>query len=188
MDTMTNLSKFDVLLKSLLDFFKNNNNLNIFISIVNKNTKISLRILDWLVTNYAKKNNCIIEKFKDNSLVTFKIYLDYKNQLRAYSKNNFDPFCRKNRILFNPDTVEIVDDPDKKTDSCFYTTIGQLNFFRWLINNDIINYLLLNIDDVEKDMLNVSAKNKETKKKRCCLSENNYKKINFYHGTIVVKF
>lgn len=180
-------SKDEVLLDTVLTFFKDPKNFEIFDSIINKKTRISLRILDWLVTNYAKKNNCIIEKIENNTIVAFKIYLDYKNQLKAYSKNNFDPFCRKNRIIIDPDTKTI--QPIKTHQRCFYTTIGQLNFFRWLIKNEIINYLLINIDKIEKDMIEVSIQNKQTtNKKRCCLSENNYKKISFYKGTIVVKF
>lgn len=187
MDKLIVYSKTDVLTDTLLNFFKDESNLETLSSIVNKNTKISLRILDWLVTNYSKKNNCTIEKFENGNLVAFKIYLDYKNQLRAYSKSNFDPFCRKNRLILDPDTMTIVN--DFINSRCFYTTIGQMNFFRWLIKNDIINYLLVNLDRIERDMLDVSNENKKKiNKKRCCLSENNSKRINFFHSTIVVTF
>lgn len=187
MDELDVYSKTSILLNTLLTFFSDASKLDTLSSVVNKNTKISLRILDWLVTNYSKKNNCTIEKFDNGNLVIFKIYLEYKNQLRAYSKENFDPFCRKNRIILNPDTVSIVD--SIVNPRCFYTTIGQLNFFRWIINNDIINYLLVNLDRIETDMLDVANKNKKKiNKKRCCLSENNSKLINFYHSHIVITF
>lgn len=180
-------SKTDILLETLLDFFREASHFETLSSIVNKNTTISLRILDWLVTNYAKKNNCTIEKFENGNLIAFKIYLDYKNQLRAYSKSNFDPFCRKNRLILNPYTMTIVD--SMVNSRCFYTTIGQMNFFRWLIKNDIINYLLLNLEHIERDMLDIAIQNKQkSNKKRCCLSENNSKKINFFHSPIVVSF
>jgi hypothetical protein len=120
-------SKSDILLSTLLNFFRDENNFTVFSSIVNKDTKISLRILDWLVTNYSKKNNCIIERFEGNALTTFNIYIEYKNQLRAYSKSNFDPFCRKNRIILNSETINI--ENDIVSDNCFYTTVGQMNFF-----------------------------------------------------------
>lgn len=188
MDTTKNFTcKTEVLTETLLTFFKDKYNYELFSSVINKKTKVSLRILDWLVTNYSKKNNSIIETFENNALTTFKIYLDYKNQLRAYSKNNFDPFCRKNRIIIDPDTMKVV--PRKINDRCFSTTIGQMNFFRWVIKNNIINYLLLNIDAIENDMIDISNSNKnKNNKKRCCLSENNYKKMSIYHGPIVVKF
>jgi hypothetical protein len=32
------------------------------------------------------------------------------------------------------------------------TTIGQLNFFKWAIENKIINYIQEHYDDIEKDM------------------------------------
>lgn len=187
MDKLCVYSKTNILSDTLLSFFKDETHIETLSSVVNKNTKISLRILDWLVTNYSKKNNCTIEKFENGNLVAFKIYLDYKNQLRAYSKSNFDPFCRKNRLILNPDTVTFVE--SLVNSRCFYTTIGQMNFFRWLIKNDIINYLLVNLEKIEKDMLEISIRNKRKQtKKRCCLSENNSKKINFFNSPIVVTF
>lgn len=180
-------SKSDILLYTLLDFFRDQNNFTLFSSIVNKDTKISLRVLDWLVTNYSKKNNCIIERFEGNALTTFNIYIEYKNQLRAYSKSNFDPFCRKNRIILNSHTINI--EKDIINDKCFYTTVGQMNFFRWIIKNNIINYLILNIEKIETDMLFIANDSKRKhNSKRCCLSENNSKKLNFYNTNITIKF
>ena len=47
----------NILLTSLKKFFKIKKNLNSFLRIYNKNSKISLRLLDWFVTNYSKKHN-----------------------------------------------------------------------------------------------------------------------------------
>ena len=45
------------------------------------------------------------------------VFHSYKSQLKAYSKKRFDPFCRRDRILFKMDSMHSVE-----------TTIGQLNF------------------------------------------------------------
>ena len=49
------LSKEDVILQSLYEFYKNKDNMDKILPIITGNTKISLRVLDWFVTNYSKK-------------------------------------------------------------------------------------------------------------------------------------
>ena len=74
--------------------------------------------------------------------------MSYKNLLNAYSKKIFDPFCRRDRIEF--------EFKDKKK---IVTTVGQLNFFRWAIQNNVLNYIIEHYKEIEEDM------NKNTKKK-----------------------
>jgi hypothetical protein len=64
----------------------------------------------------------------------------------------FDPYCRKDRIIIPYDeTTQIV------------TTIGQLNFFKWAIVNNVIDYIVANYDDITKDMnLRLTQKNKHS--------------------------
>ena len=45
----------DLLLEKLLQFYNSNNNFDKMINIINGTSKISLRIVDWFVTNYSKK-------------------------------------------------------------------------------------------------------------------------------------
>ncbi len=184
------MSKDTILLETLIVFFRNEKNFKVLLPIIHKETNISLRVLDWLVTNYSKKNNINYELVQKNEVINFNIYNDYKNQLKAYSKKYFDPFCRTNRIYLTiPDMtiLENVDDINKK--DYFMTTLGQLNFLKWFIKNNIINYLIMNIDLIEKDMNDILYNNKQiTNKKRCCLSENNSKKMNIVRGNIIIKF
>ena len=77
--------------------YKKNKNLyiNELLDVLNNNSKISLRIIDWFVTNYSKKNNisyCINNK-------QFIVYIDYKLQLKGYSKKQFDPFLESKFII-----------------------------------------------------------------------------------------
>jgi hypothetical protein len=141
----------DILLNKLLLFYKNTEYFDKMISIINGTSKISLRIVDWFVTNYSKKNYCIIENAETNE--RFKVYNDYKLKLKAYSKKKFDPFCRWDRINV----------PYKDT-MCVQTTLGQLNFFKWTIENKILEYIENNYSTIENDMnlRNSSAKVKNT--------------------------
>lgn len=176
----------DLLLNTLIEFYKKDNNLDKMLDIINGNTKISLRIIDWFSTNYAKKDFTVYE----NKGRRFKVYIDYKLKLKAYSKRRFDPFCRWDRISI----------PYK--DGCeVQTTIGQLNFFKWAIDNGVIDYVEQNHEAIEADMncRNSTSKkkqliasgaidNKKTRKKREELSVSASKSIKKENVEIVVSF
>jgi hypothetical protein len=141
----TNLpTQNDLLMKNLMDFYKDKENINKMISIINGESKISLRIVDWFVTNYAKKYYTVYEipsKTESDQATRFKVYNDYKLKLKAYSKRRLDPFCRWERITIPYDNEKYME-----------TTIGQLNFFKWAIENRIIEYIKENYDAIEEDM------------------------------------
>ena len=131
--------KDDLLMQSLINFYKNKKNISNILPIISGKSNISLRIIDWFVTNYAKKKNIMLNSTNKSSIF---IYLDYKSQLKAYSKKQFDPFCRRDRISFiYEDSVDGIE-----------TTVGQLNFFRWALKTKILDYIEKNITDIEKDM------------------------------------
>lgn len=140
-------NKQDILMNSLTEFFKDLDHINHMLPIIKGNSKISLRIIDWFVTNYAKKNNTRILTHGDDesgSMKQFLVFLNYKAQLKAYTKKQFDPFCRRERINFYYDPT----DAGKHIE----TTVGQLNFFRWAIKNQVLAYIESNLQDVELDM------------------------------------
>ena len=124
--------KNKILLRSLDDFYSDLNNFNILSEYIIKK-KISLRIIDWFVTNYSKKYNSVINN-------NFIIFLEYKSQLKAYTKKIFDPFCRRDRIIRYYHNTKI------------NTTLGQLNFFKWAIKNNLLCHIVKNISLIEKDM------------------------------------
>jgi hypothetical protein len=187
----------DLLLKNLLVFYKvydedgnynSNNNLDKMLRIITGESKISLRIVDWFATNYSKKYYTIYEINDDNFSKRFKVYDDYKLKLKAYSKRRFDPFCRWDRISI-PYTIG----------NSIETTIGQLNFFKWALENKVVDYIEKNYDTIEKDMnsRNSTSKRKElkidnngskTRKKREELSVSATKSIKKEKVEIVVKF
>ena len=179
-NTMPVLKKQDLLMNSLIEFFLNENdgkNLEQLLQILNGKTNISLRIIDWFVTNYAKKNN--IYWIRNNT--RFVVYLNYKSQLKSYSKKQFDPFCRRERLQFFYNETDNV-----------LTTIGQLNFFKWAIKYNILNYIMENLNDIEDDMHNclkyIYNKKNKSRKKRKELSISATKSLNKHDVEVVLKF
>ena len=141
-----------LLLTNLLKFYQQNGNLDVMLQIINGHSKISLRIIDWFATNYAKKYFTVyaINNEYSKGSKRFKVYVDYKLKLKAYSKKRFDPFCRWDRITI-----------PYKNGTFIQTTIGQLNFFKWAIENDIVQYIEQHYGTVEDDM---NARNSTSKR------------------------
>jgi hypothetical protein len=197
MNNSNYITQNDLLLKNLISFFKTddldgvhnpNNNLDKMLKIITGDSKISLRIVDWFATNYAKKYYTvyIIEGTNDNITRRFKVYDDYKLKLKAYSKKRFDPFCRWDRISIPYTNGKFIE-----------TTIGQLNFFKWAIENKVVDYIEQNYNEIEKDMnnRNSTSKRKEsigdnskTRKKREELSISATKSIKKEKVEIIVQF
>lgn len=147
------ITQNSLLLNNLMDFYKKNQNLDKILPIINGESEISLRLIDWFVTNYAKKNFTVYSKENER----FKVYIDYKLKLKAYSKKRFDPFCRWDRINI-----------PYGEDTYIQTTIGQLNFFRWALENKIISYINENMKQIVNDMnkRNSTSKNRKDSKKK----------------------
>jgi hypothetical protein len=173
-------SQESLLLKSFEKFYENLICFNDFIKIINsqnKNyikSKISIRLIDYFVTKFSKKNKIsykLVENKNTNTEQTsqFYIYQSYKQQLKIFQKKCFDPFARGIRI------------PYFINNDCIITTIGQLNFFMWFISKNIMDYVIQNKNIIEQDM----NKNKKIK----CLPKikknyNKYKKIEIKHYNI----
>ena len=146
---MESSTQNDILYNKLMQFYNVDDNLEKMLQIINGKSKISLRIVDWFATNYSKKNYTVYEINKNDEKSRFKVYNDYKLKLKAYSKKRFDPFFRWERI-----------NVPYGQDTYIQTTLGQLNFFKWAIENEIIKYIETNYDIIERDM---NQKNKSTK-------------------------
>ena len=180
--------KEEILIEFLILFYKDR--IQILKDIIYQNNPLSLRLIDWLVTNYSKKYNIIYPLFKNNGDIQyFNIYLDYKNQLKAYSKKFFDPFCRQKRIIIDCESFlwKEYDDSvvlDKK--DYIITTVGQLNFFRWFLENKIFDYAILNIKLIDFDMSTVFINKK--KGKRIVLSQSAVKGVFTSTQNVIIKF
>ena len=163
----------NVLYESLHKYYSSDKNIHKFNDSINGDNKISLRIIDWFVTNYCKKYNI----FWVENNQRFVVYLNYKLQLKAYSKKYFDPFCRRERIFFH-----------YKEEDYLETTVGQLNFFKWIIEHNIINYIKNNYEDIEFDMQNTIKLDSNKTIKRRELSKCATKTIKVNESKTILNF
>jgi len=202
--------KQDQIVTWLQEFYSEKETVEKLLPILQGKSPISLRLVDYFVTNYAKKTNTSY-MLNDKH---FLVYFNYKRELNAYSKRLFDPFCRRERIMFESRGIEP-----------FVTTVGQLNFFRWFLEKGIYDFMLTNREAIEKDM-NVTLKNHysrsnstitdsvgsntsqtqstetlastetidsnntqpKSRKKRCELTQSAMKKVNIHECEVMVSF
>lgn len=117
------MSKSNLLLESLTRFYEDpGHSARLHDILTTKSQGISLRNLEWFITNYAKNKQVT---YTSPAGRAFTVHVAYKSSLDGYSKKLFDPFCRTERIQFQGLT----------------TTVAQLNFIKWCIMNGIIDYM-----------------------------------------------
>jgi hypothetical protein len=140
-DTQTRKRKIhckqELIIQSLQRFYSSRDDISQIVDLLKGTSDVSLRLIDWFVTNYSKSHSTSYILHGSE----FVVYMNYKNQLKAYSKKLFDPFCRRERILFQI--------PEHEP---FLTTVGKLNFFRWAIEKGILEYIKGHQPEIEKEM------------------------------------
>lgn len=152
-----------LLLLSLRKFYAKGDHLERILPIINGKSDISLRLIDWFITNFSKKYNTTIVRVVSPAVSSpatssqhvsrLNVFAAYRAQLKSYSKTHFDPFRRRDRIRFHYTKEDFID-----------TTIGQLNLFRWVLSNDILSYIKEHKPDIEEDM--VASQRESLKKNR----------------------
>ena len=137
----TAIKREEVLMRKLVEFYSYGVNLQQLLPVLLKKSRISLRILDWFTTNYSKEYNVTYRILHLQRVKQFSVYDSYKSQLKAYHKRLFDPFCRGRRIYF------------EYYEGCeIETTVGQLNFFKWAIQNKVLDYVETHLDRIINHM------------------------------------
>jgi len=126
--------KPELIIASLQRFYATSPDLEKVMPYLVGDAEISLRIIDWFVTKYSRKNFTSYELNGQN----FVVYKSYKGQLDAYNKQYFDTNCRRERIQFTIKDYEP-----------FITTIGKLNFFRWAVETRLLDYIEANKDTLK---------------------------------------
>jgi hypothetical protein len=148
----------DLILSSLERFYHENpEKLKKMVSIIHGESP-SLRIIEWFVTNYAKEYYVwyMVPRYpgalNSAEMTRFKVYDNYKSNLNSFLKERFDPCCRGNRkyIPYNDNLV-------------IETTVGQLKYFKWLFENQVLEYIEANYEAIERDM---KQRNNTSRKKR----------------------
>jgi hypothetical protein len=126
--------KPELIIASLQRFYATNPSVNKVMPYLVGEAEISLRIIDWFVTKYSRKNFTAY----DLNGQRFVVYKSYKGQLDAYNKQYFDTNCRRERIQFSVAGYEP-----------FITTIGKLNFFRWALESGLLDYIEANQESLK---------------------------------------
>lgn len=163
----------ELLLSSITTYYeKHADHRNILEKIVLGDYKISLRVIDWFITHYSKQKTVLYWIDTSSSIRTslvekpsqfhahlkkFHLYLEYRAQLKSYTKMFFDPFRRHARISF------LI---SKKPMRVIETTIGQLNFFRWVFQNHILEYIETYQEQIEEEMAKFQTQKKEKDKEK----------------------
>jgi len=151
-------SKEKLILEKNKRFFSYNRKyIDSMLTIINGESCISIRLLDWFISNYAKKNNTSYTIKNTDIKSQFCVYTEYKNQLNSCSKDYFDPFCRRRKLLY------AYKDRNRKNRIVFKSSIGQLNFFQWAIRNRVIMYVQNHLKEIDSDMKRTTRENKKAK-------------------------
>ena len=173
----------NVYIVSLHKFYDNleNEKIDEIKNIISGNFNISLRLLDWFVTKYTKTNMVLIPNFntenKEDQYIN--VFISYKSQLKSYTKKFFDPFKRQPLIDFN----------FKNSDDEIKTTVGQLLFFKWLYENNIIEYIKKNTDFLYEKMFIYFLNDKKKKMNKTIQptkKSNSFYEFN-YSSTLIIQ-
>ena len=139
-------------------FFQQPQHVQEFLDIIHGKSEISIRIIEWFVTNYSLRKQINYRLTVNETTEKFRVYPEYCNRLRSYTKKYFDSFCRSNKLIasWNP--------TDKTEDAVrFVTSIGQLNFFSWAVKYRVLDYVRRHLLEISIDM---SAAMKERKQRK----------------------
>lgn len=131
------MSRSDTLLDSINQFYEDPKHSKYLVDILDKKSTVSLRNLEWFITNYSKKRSL---SYKTVDGKTFAVHCAYKSSLDGYSKKLFDPFCRTDKFEYSL--------PNSTNGHTVTTTVAQLNFIRWCIKNNVIDYIVENKSDL----------------------------------------
>lgn len=165
------LSDEESMMPSLRDFFSVEYNFDILKEFINsrkpRENKLSFGLLDWFNVNYCKHYG--VEYDLTRLGRTRKIYViqAYNAALEGYGKERFDPFARGKS---KGGAITLTNDKGESV----LTTLRQLNYFRWAIENGVIDYVKQHLDEIyadfEKRSNRGTKKGKDTKKQKLSVS------------------
>lgn len=134
------------LTRKLQKFFTENEDAwNLVVDIVTRKDHgmLTLRLLDWFVCNYSFCNQVVYMRKSDGR--PFHVFSEYKSMLRGYSKKFCDAFARTCRIFFE------ISSPSGNRRRII-TSVGQLNFLKWAICNDVMDFAREHVHEIAAHM------------------------------------
>ena len=123
----------------------------VLIPLIMKRAPVSLRALDWSVVNYSKEKHIICSGPAPGQKTS--IHAAYQDSLRFWKRRLFDPFRRR-----FPVTLVVGDES-------YQTTLGQANFAHFVHSTGVINYVVANIADIERNMNAAVARQRRERQK-----------------------
>jgi hypothetical protein len=133
------------MLPSLLKFFSAREHFDVLKEFkCSKQSKLSVGLLNWFNVNYSKEYGVEYNIETLGRKRSVYVWQSYNAALSGYKKEYFDPFARGKNC-----GKEIAIEFEGET---LCTTIRQLNYFRWAINNGVINYVRSHVEDIYTDM------------------------------------
>ena len=179
-------------LRQIDDWFTDARIAQLVMPLTRQDDRLSLRALDWLVTNFSKKKNIVLTN-ETLQGPPINIHDAYRSMLAFWRRKNFDPFRRHQRIYFywqdpaHPEAGPALEE----------TTVGQLNFLHWAEIKGVIRYARQHVDQIETDMATCMSAVKTLKKqdkvlgvkrKRRELSQAPKRSCNIYKVNMEVSF
>lgn len=145
--TLLENKKAKTIALSCLEWFnQHHEQLETFLRTIRRQECFSLRIIDWTTTNYSKRHRMTIY----HNGLPIDLHNDYRRYLSVFTKKYFDPFARRERL-------SILLQPGNQTLS---TTVGQLNFMRWMLERHVHVKVQELKKEIELDMREYDGKTK----------------------------
>ncbi len=128
-----------------------------------KNT-VSLRVLEWLVTNYAKKNKvAYMYQVSETKAKLVDVAKSYKIVGDVFRREMFDIFRRKIRNGYGANQNSRI----YFGDNCqHWTTIAQVNFLHWAYTEGVVAYARKALKSIKQDMAENANTTKTLKRRR----------------------
>lgn len=143
-------------LKGVYEWYNPENVQNVLLPVVTATWKISLRLLDWLVTNYTKRFPTWIVNLKQPNSNAFNVNNEYLRMRAQWTRILFDPFRRQSRydntIYFTINGLN------------YKSTVAQLNFIKWVVKTRVYDYAYRDKLVIRKHMKNAIERNKASRK------------------------
>ncbi len=152
-ETEINQKKIDLMIE-ITKFYDNKKHIDELLKYLGSERLISMRMIEFFVSVYCDEKSVIYPlKNSDGTIEHFNVGLRYRSAIGNYNKDYFDPFCRKQKIIY-------IYKSDDKTYKQIHTSIGQLNFFKWAFAYRVLRYMKNHYDDIEKEKKIYDKENK----------------------------
>jgi hypothetical protein len=128
-------------LREIHGFFDEEVTRRLLVPVATQTFGVSLRLLDYTMTNWAKKTRVMTMMNTSGGPTPINIFSLYKDWLHFYRRRGFDSFRRRERVYF------------RHEEETMETTVAQLNFLRWAEMYGVLEYVVANKAIIEEDMM-----------------------------------